>query len=395
MLNHQYRDNKIIHEKRTGVGFTDLVKDSAVAKDLLGQARAYLEKQPGDQAEANVYLDRLLPQLRDVFPEAIIVHLVRDPKDVVRSILNRDWYDTPEDRRHPPMKVDGWERLSRFDKACWYARLTNETLLDAAHRTLVFERMVRDLKYLTEQLRDMGIAVYPRLAAAEHEKKINAGRKETFPHYDHWIEKLVQSYHDVCDPVLSRLGYGGARAAGVRNGVIDETLAAILHAGAASATPQVVTETTFSGQLPEHLCLVGAEAASINGCVEIVSDPERHAHILFAGGAWNRLKKIAGWTAQAGHYYRGWLQADIDANEAALFCLMHDRAGDLLEKRSLQTLNPRQSGRIEFTFRVRSDAQRFNLALYIPKSESPTRIRLHALHLEMLPLFDKVAPATP
>lgn len=401
MLNHAYRDGKLIAAKRTGVNFADLVKDTAEVKDLLGQTRAYMETQSGDQGEANVYLDRFLPTLRYIFPEGIFVHLVRDPKDVVRSVLNRDWYDTPEDRRHPPLPLDGWDRLSRFEKACWYARLTNETLLDAAHRTLVFERMVRDLKYLIEQLRDMGIAVYPRLTVVEHEKKINVGRRDIFPHYDDWAEALVRTYHGICDPILEKLGYGGTRTAGVRIGVIDETLAAILHAGVANATPQLVTQTSFGGgQVPEHLSLVGCRASAVNGSIKIVPDPERHAHVLFAGAAWNRLKKVAGWATQPGHYYRGSLDASIDANEATLFCLMYDRAGDLLEKRSLQLLGPCQPApaagdRIDFTFRVRPDAQRFNLALYIPKSPTPAntpRIHLRSLRLEMLPLFDKSAP---
>jgi hypothetical protein len=391
MLNHRYENGKLIPEKRTGVGFSELVNSSDDAKELLGQARAYLESRPGDQAEVNVYLDRFIPLVKQIFPEADIVHLCRDPKDVIRSILNRDWYDTPEDRRHPALPVERWDVLSQFEKACWYVRLTNQTLLEASHSSLVFERMVHDLEYLTERLREMGIAVYPRLAAPEHAKKINVGRKDLIPAYDQWLKELVRTYHRICDPILKDLGYSGARASshGQNPRIYDESLNSFLRAGAPDAKPQVIVDRRYIADAPNDLFLVGCGVQPQNGCIEVTSVPQRHAHVMFAGGTWNRLRKGAGWMHQHGYYYRGTLSAKIDANESALFCLIYDRDGELMEKRSLQQLRPRQTNGVDFTFRVRSDASRFNLALYIPKSEAPTHIQLQELKLEMLPLFDR------
>ena len=62
------------------------------------------EASRSDVAEVNIYLANFLVQLRTVFPEATFVHLSRDPVKVVNSLLNRNWYDTPEDQRHPRLK---------------------------------------------------------------------------------------------------------------------------------------------------------------------------------------------------------------------------------------------------------------------------------------------------
>src|SRR5690606_34172411 len=113
-LNHRYDGGELRQEKRTFTDFRAIMSDPIEATDLMREARTFVDDGEADWAEANVYLGHLLPQLRDVFPDAFLIHLYRHPKDVVRSLINRDWYDTPEDPFHPAMNVEGWADLSQF-----------------------------------------------------------------------------------------------------------------------------------------------------------------------------------------------------------------------------------------------------------------------------------------
>ena len=122
ILNQLFKGKKLIAKKRTAKGFRELVWKKDEAKELLVEARAWIDDFPEDYAEANVYLERFLSIMEEVFPDAILIHLHRNPKSVIRSILNRKWYDTPEDSKHPVMEVAGWESLTQFEKACWYVR---------------------------------------------------------------------------------------------------------------------------------------------------------------------------------------------------------------------------------------------------------------------------------
>jgi hypothetical protein len=206
-LNHIFKDGKLIEEKRTTSGFVDLVANKTESEQLLIQSRSWIEQIPRDYAEANVYLERFLTKIEDIFSDATLIHLHRDPRDVVRSILNRDWYDTPEDNRHPIMDVSGFRKLTPFQKACWYVRKTNESLLSSCQSRISFERMITDTDYLAQTLRDLKIPLFKRLIAAEFDKKINANPRSEFPEYDNWTDELKSSFHDICDPVNLALDY--------------------------------------------------------------------------------------------------------------------------------------------------------------------------------------------
>ena len=101
-----------------------LLKNNDEIRQLCIESRNWVETIDGDYGEANVYLERVLNELQDVFPEAEFVHLYRDPKDVVRSLMNRDWYEVPEDNKHPVMGVPFWSKMSQFEKVCWYSQIS-------------------------------------------------------------------------------------------------------------------------------------------------------------------------------------------------------------------------------------------------------------------------------
>ena len=385
-LNHHFKNGELVEEKRTAEGFIDLVDKRDEAKNLLIESRTWLEEFPEDYAEANVYLERFLPVMEEVFPDATMVHLHRDPKDVVRSIINRDWYDTPEDSKHPIMDVKAWDNLSQFQKACWYVRKTNESLFNSCQHSLAFEQMVKDFNYLIEKLRALNIPVFPRLAIPLYSKKINQNYNYEFPEYTEWTEKHKELFHLICDPINKVLGYE------YRHEIINNYKTLSINTPHLKSTdssegnlPEVIFECDFQ-KIPRYTySLMGCKTKAVAGGIEIFPEGGQHAHLLIGGGKWHELQHGEGWEPKIAHYYRGVLDAEIIPDGSAqLFCLMYDKGGKLFAKRSLGQI--KHILPLRFSFKIRSDASRFNIAVYMSVANLPDKIILKTIKLERLPL---------
>ena len=383
-LNHRFVEGKLVPEKHTSAGFNDLIVQKVTVRELMIEARTWIDEIPGDYAEANVYLERFLPLMEEVFPDAMLIHLYRDPKDVARSIVNRDWYDTPEDCRHPVMEVDGWGNLTQFEKACWYVRKTNETLLRSCQYRIAFEKMVSDFEYLTKQLKLLDIPVFPRLAREEFSKKINVNVNSEFPNYNEWPEEYKAIFHSICDPINKVLGY--------------ETLCTMLTVDRGSVQPdrgmhdagvskekklhEVVLEIDFRDSRYDRYSTKDCEVRSVDDGIEIIPEVGKHAHFLMGGGTWDYLKKGEGWEPEIGYYYQGVLELEFCQDVSVqLFCLMYDASGSLVVKRSLGIVR-HDALPFKFSFKARSDARRFNIVVYVPKSDLPGRIKLRKACIE-------------
>lgn len=91
--------------------------------------------------EANLQHSLLIPVIDQVFPEAKLLWLTRDGRDVVASMYYRGWYDPSEtkipDEWHESrlrgdltgeMTTREWNEYSRFEKCCWLWRSYNEII---------------------------------------------------------------------------------------------------------------------------------------------------------------------------------------------------------------------------------------------------------------------------
>ena len=97
--------------------------------------------------EVNLQHTLLFPILRDVFPDAQYIWLIRDGRDSVASMYYRGWYDEVYPRqglmwrrarlhgdRTGDFSSQEWAELSRFEKCCWcwskYNRLIEKQFSD-------------------------------------------------------------------------------------------------------------------------------------------------------------------------------------------------------------------------------------------------------------------------
>ena len=352
-LNHRLEpDGSVRAEHRTGAGFVELQRRADEARQLIAEARAVRDDAGVDHVEANVYLAHFLDELRAVHPDAVLVHLRRDPREVVRSLLERDWYDTPEDDRHPVVDVRGWDGMSQLERCCWYVRRTNEVLVGACHLSIALEDATRDPGSLVDVWSRAGVAVHPRLLQPLVDQRVNAQR-------DRWLGSLADWSPDADATLAAILGKADA----------DRTATA----GTDGATAAFTAAFTVASEVTPIFDLSdGAARLAHLGCdVDVGGDQlrirphgDRHAHVLLGGGTWKRVSPDGGWVVSPGAYVRLGLDVAPLDGTATAFALSYDAGGDLVHTRRL---GPLKEGRVTFAFRPRAHASRWNVALHVPR----------------------------
>jgi hypothetical protein len=119
--------------------------DAVAARRLLEHYHRPVDYLPNVRIDCNWKLSFLLPVLLEVFPEARIVHLTREPLANIRSCLDLDYYGTlwsdprsqANHRRNyflhwmPRFAVPGWDAMSQLEKNCVFWRETHRAILSA------------------------------------------------------------------------------------------------------------------------------------------------------------------------------------------------------------------------------------------------------------------------
>ncbi|MCW7755283.1 sulfotransferase [Desulfobotulus sp. H1] len=377
-LNHCYKNQKFVEDHHTGPGFVSFLCQKDKIQSLLLDSRTWIDESGGDYGEANVYLESVFPELKNTFPDAHFVHLYRNPSDVVRSLINRSWYDLPEDDRHPvATDKENWQHLSQFEKTCWYVRSVNERLFQL-NLKICFEEMVSDRVCMERIMMGLGIPFYPRLAEKYFRQKINESRDTKFPHYGLWTFNLKETFDGICGETAKKLGYvlqRGKPFAFECTPVGDSSslteMEQFLSKPAQESFSESLAVMDFSDKnLLEMLYYRFCTIKYTGENILIVPERDRNSYLLFGGGEWSHISETAGWQPEPAHYYKGSLRIQIEGEgNARLFCLEYGQDGMLKEKKVLQLIKPGQSD-YDFAFRVKPNSMRFDLALHFGKEKT-------------------------
>lgn len=352
-LNHRYdSDGRLLSEKRTAGGFRSLQHRPEEARALLLHTRRYVDELDRDYLECNVYLAYFLSELKTLFPESRIVHLQRNPADVVRSVLNRDWYDTPKDERHPDFEGPEWARAGQFEKACLYVARTNERIARFADSRLDLEQAASGMEALAQFFRSLDVPFFPLLAEEAYASRVNANVRSDFPAFSEWTAEQKAAFAAIC-----------GRAPNAEN--------------PPSAHSREAVETLFDlrdgparSRFPTKQARYDRTAAELNVSVT----PGRNAYVLLGGGKWERgMPYLHGWRAHTAGYFTVQCRGKIEVGQAVVHALLYDWKGKLLRTRSICALSPsvhEASG----AFRISDAACRWiNFALYFPKHQASGR----------------------
>lgn len=166
--------------------------------------------------EVNSLLRRHPQTIRQNIPNVKLFHLVRDGRDVVRSMMAR-WTYTAKDpfanliRPKPGEKFyNNWPEMNRFEKLCWYWRIENEHLDEMIGNPFHFEKLISDYHYLKENLLD---PLELNISQKDWLDKINVPKnsttKHTIPHWKKWNTERNEQFDYICGDLMKKFDYYG------------------------------------------------------------------------------------------------------------------------------------------------------------------------------------------
>lgn len=367
-LNNKRTPDGYALDKRTNDDFMGLVetqnKTAALIRQALAHHRAIIK---GDVLEANVYIEPFLDYIITEEPNVEFVHLHRDAKDVVRSILNRGWYDTPIDRRHFAVPIPIWDKLNQFERACCYVRWTQETAVKATNKRISFEKMVSDLSYITEVLRELGIIVHPLLAQEEFVKHIDPNSNTSMPPYQQWDQQYKSAFVQICSKVQQELGYKLDEEA-LTTSLIDIEIKSASNESI--VRPVLQMDFIADNDLPRMAVHTNCIATNSGLSISTIDDKHSNAYVLLSRGKWDKIKPNDGCACESNVYY----SAQIDYNmtpgmTVRVFLLLFSKRGKQISHSQIAVMRsgPEQ---LNISFTTHQNANHFALGLHLG-TESP------------------------
>ena len=160
-----------------------------------------------------------------------MIPLVRDGRDVVRSMYSRNVYSIPS-KFIPAYPQDGdpysatWKDMSRFERLCWYWQYSNNSLSRQVSNLVRFEDIIADYGAVKEKiLNPTGLTVSRETWEKKIKSKKNATntggirgwikrrvmKKEALPgqlsHWRKWSPEMTNTFWTICGTTMKNMGY--------------------------------------------------------------------------------------------------------------------------------------------------------------------------------------------
>ncbi len=164
--------------------------------------------------ETNYHLATAIDFLRDVFPDASVIHVIRDGREVVTSWLNRYRYIT-NDHLLPGHVQDEeakqkWEDWNPLQKLAWYWKTINLMANDKHPDIwLRFEDIFAGEKRGIYQVLDHFGDLHYEPAQVEKllSRKVNKTRNHFFPSYAEWPSFWKEQFDEIAGETMKKFGY--------------------------------------------------------------------------------------------------------------------------------------------------------------------------------------------
>lgn len=172
------------------------------------------KKEISTYGEVNSTLRRHSKVLKQVFPNAIFFHLIRDGRDVVRSMMSRQTMTNMDrnTKKISPLNGDPWKskwsQMTRFERICWYWAIENQYLNENIKNTIKFEMLISNYDYFKKKLLNpLNLAISKEIWMKEIEIPKNITIKYKISHWKDWDKEQIDKFKLICGEIMKINGY--------------------------------------------------------------------------------------------------------------------------------------------------------------------------------------------
>lgn len=152
--------------------------------------------------------------VKQVFPKAKLFHMVRDPRDVIRSIMAKEILG-PKDPlgilikpRSGDPYFEQWPQMTRFEKLCWQWQNDNKMMRANIDHYTRFEDMLSDYGYFKEKILDyLGLHIPQEIWERYVNKPRNATRRHRLASWQEWDKDQLRTLERICGEEMAHYDY--------------------------------------------------------------------------------------------------------------------------------------------------------------------------------------------
>lgn len=185
-----------------------------------------IETVSGVYVESNPFLVGFAGVINEVFPESKVVHIVRDPRTYVPSILNHG--NTRGVKKVANKFMPFWQPKldlaagmanvnSDFERYCAYWTLVNKYISYAHsnrhnYKLIRFEDLFSENKDCHDELLSfIGISMDNVNNPISLTDKLNRSKRKVRPEWDEWLSSDIETLNRHCSALMNQYGYGQER----------------------------------------------------------------------------------------------------------------------------------------------------------------------------------------
>lgn len=164
--------------------------------------------------EVNGTLRRHIEPILEYIPGVVLLHLVRDGRDVVRSIVSRRTYSGNHPVYHdfqPPIVdeySERWNELSEFEKVCWLWQWENRYMRQHIDQCARFEDILSSYTLFRKQiLEPLGLEAEETIWQAAVQRPKNITREYTIGPWEDWTPEQREQFICICGEEMQEYGY--------------------------------------------------------------------------------------------------------------------------------------------------------------------------------------------
>jgi hypothetical protein len=167
--------------------------------------------------ETNNYITFFAPVLKQIFPDAKFVHLIRHPGEFVRSGVARSYYSGNIRDLMRPVPITGsylekWKDFGRIEKTAWLWNETNMFIQDFLKTLPSNQFEVFDFSKMNEGstrklISFLGTEVSDNAIVRSIPKRKNNQKKHTIAPFQEWSDEEKRSVNEITSAIGERFNY--------------------------------------------------------------------------------------------------------------------------------------------------------------------------------------------